>query len=176
MSYAQVTRGKHLFGGVYETLVDGEVIGVTKQGRNNPWWTPGVRPTLGSIEDWTRNPFRLAVVVAVGIAGVAVITEMAKVFRFKRRVYVNPLSVSDARNLGRMLGVNWESVDYGPAQLRAGILVEQEHGPGGPAGMMGDVTHGDTLETAKIALAHLEELPDYYIRLAEMEARGECEV
>jgi hypothetical protein len=40
MSYVKVTRGKHLFGGVYETYANGELIGVTKQGRWNPWWLP----------------------------------------------------------------------------------------------------------------------------------------
>jgi hypothetical protein len=40
MSYSKVTRGKHLFGGVYETYANGELIGVTKQGRWNPWWLP----------------------------------------------------------------------------------------------------------------------------------------
>jgi hypothetical protein len=173
--YAKVTRGKHLFGGVYETLVDGEPIGVTKQGRWNPWWTPEVRPALGSITEWTRNPFRLAVVAAAGIAGVAVVLELTKTLRARRGMYANPLSVTDARHIGQQLGIDWGAVDYGPAQLRAGIIVEQEHGPDGPAGLMGDVTHGDVIETAKIALAHLDELPDYYVRLAEMEARGECE-
>lgn len=32
---------------------------------------------------------------------------------------------------------------------------------------------GDPLLTGEIALAHLRELPDYYTRLARMEAEGE---
>jgi CBS domain-containing protein len=36
-----------------------------------------------------------------------------------------------------------------------------------------NVTDDDPLLTAKIALAHLRELPDYYTRLAAMEAAGE---
>jgi hypothetical protein len=44
--YEKVTRGKHLFGGVYETYANGELIGVTKQGRRSPWWTPEVRPAV----------------------------------------------------------------------------------------------------------------------------------
>lgn len=130
---------------------------------------------MGTIDEWTRSPFRLAVIGAVGLAGVALLAEVAKGLRARRGMYANPLSVTDARHIGRQLGVDWSEVDFGPAQFRAGILVEKEHGPGGPAGPAGDVTHGDIVETAKIALAHLEELPDYYIRLAEMEARGECE-
>ena len=43
--------------------------------------------------------------------------------------------------------------------------VELEHG------FKGDwnVTNSDPIATAKIALAHLDELPDYYTRLKKME-------
>ncbi len=54
-------------------------------------------------------------------------------------------------------------------QLRIGMQVELEHGQGDP---VTNVTNGDPLLTAKIALAHLRELPDYYTRLAVMEAAG----
>ena len=47
-----------------------------------------------------------------------------------------------------------------PTQLLKGLTVELEHI---------DVTNGDLLLTAKIALAHLRELPDYYDRLEKME-------
>ena len=47
-----------------------------------------------------------------------------------------------------------------------GIEVELEHGTRDPAT---DITHDDPLLTGKIALAHLNELPDYYTRLALME-------
>jgi hypothetical protein len=45
-----------------------------------------------------------------------------------------------------------------------------EHGAHDP---QTDVTGDDPLLTAKIALAHLKELPDYYTRLAEMESAVE---
>ena len=35
-----------------------------------------------------------------------------------------------------------------------------------------DATNDDPVVTGKIALAHLRELPDYYTRLAEMEAEA----
>ncbi|MDH3478716.1 MAG: hypothetical protein OEO20_10465, partial [Gemmatimonadota bacterium] len=35
-----------------------------------------------------------------------------------------------------------------------------------------NVTDDDFLATAKIALAHLKEFPDYYTRLAKMEAEA----
>jgi CBS domain-containing protein len=52
-------------------------------------------------------------------------------------------------------------------QLRIGMEVELEHGRRDP---LTNVTDDDPLLTAKIALAHLRELPDYYTRLAIMEA------
>ncbi|MDH3208541.1 MAG: hypothetical protein OEO79_18220, partial [Gemmatimonadota bacterium] len=36
-----------------------------------------------------------------------------------------------------------------------------------------DVTNDDFVVTGKIALAHLNEFPDYYTRLAKMEAEAE---
>ena len=54
-----------------------------------------------------------------------------------------------------------------PSRLLAGILVELEHD--GRVHVRTDVTHGDLMRTAKIALAHLVEnpgdgdsFPDYY--------------
>jgi hypothetical protein len=46
-----------------------------------------------------------------------------------------------------------------------GLEVELEHGQRGPRT---DVTHDDPILTAKIALAHLNEFPDYYTRLDKM--------
>ena len=51
-------------------------------------------------------------------------------------------------------------------QLRIGMAVELEHGRSDP---LTNVTDDDPLLTAKIALAHLRELPDYYQRLAAVE-------
>jgi hypothetical protein len=45
--------------------------------------------------------------------------------------------------------------------------VEFEHGRHDP---QTNVTNDDPVLTAKIALAHLKELPDYYTRLKRMEA------
>ena len=40
---------------------------------------------------------------------------------------------------------------------------------------MTNVTDSDPVVTGKIALAHLNEFPDYYTRLARMEAEAEAE-
>lgn len=66
--------------------------------------------------------------------------------------------------LARDLGVI-DEVDL--EELRTGMEVELEHGRRDP---LTNVTDDDPLLTAKIALAHLRELPDYYVRLAAMEA------
>jgi Protein of unknown function (DUF5661) len=80
-------------------------------------------------------------------------------------------TTSDARSLGEQLGIDWATSAFDPEQFRAGMDVELEHGTRDPET---DVTGDDPLVTAKIALAHLRELPDYYTRLARMEAEGEA--
>lgn len=65
--------------------------------------------------------------------------------------------------LAAQLGVTGE-VDL--EQLRIGVEVELEHGLRDP---LTNVTDDDPLLTAKIALAHLREMPDYYTRLTLME-------
>jgi hypothetical protein len=55
-----------------------------------------------------------------------------------------------------------------PRDLYVGYLVEaEEHGPG--RDLRTDVTHDDPLVALKIALAHMMEAPDYYVRLKFME-------
>ena len=51
-----------------------------------------------------------------------------------------------------------------------GLEVELEHGRKDPTT---NVTDDDEVTTGKIARAHLNEFPDYYTRLAEMEAEAE---
>jgi hypothetical protein len=77
--------------------------------------------------------------------------------------------VDDAADLGR------ERQDSGPfdvEQFRMGMDVELEHGTRDPET---NVTDDDVIMTAKIARAHLNEFPDYYTRLAKMEAEAEAE-
>ena len=74
-----------------------------------------------------------------------------------------PLSAVEVAWIAKILGVINE-VDL--EQLRRGMTVELEHGRRDP---LTDVTGDDPLLTAKIAIAHLREFPDYYDRLARME-------
>jgi len=77
-------------------------------------------------------------------------------------------TTEEAKRIGEALGIDWSKFDV--EQFRMGLDVELEHGKRDPAT---DVTHDDPIMTGKIALAHLNEFPDYYTRLAEMEEEGE---
>ena len=74
-------------------------------------------------------------------------------------------SNAEARAIGAQLGIDWTAVDL--EQFRRGLEVELEHGARDPET---NVTNDDPYLTAKIAWAHLREIPDYYTRLDAMEA------
>ena len=73
-------------------------------------------------------------------------------------------SLAEAKQIGDELGINWHAFDVN--QFQAGLAVELEHGAIEP---QTNVTNDDALITGKIALAHLNEFPDYYTRLSAME-------
>lgn len=75
-------------------------------------------------------------------------------------------SAEEARRIGEQIGIDWDSAPFDVEQFRAGMDVELEHGVHDPAT---NVTDDDPTVTAKIALAHLKEFPDYYTRLERME-------
>ena len=77
-------------------------------------------------------------------------------------------TTEEARKIGEALGIDWSEFDV--EQFTMGLEVELEHGTVDPGT---DVTHDDPLLTGKIALAHLNEFPDYYTRLAQMEKEAE---
>jgi Protein of unknown function (DUF5661) len=76
-----------------------------------------------------------------------------------------------ARTAGESIGIDWASSPFDVEQLRIGMEVELEHGT---HDAQTNVTDDDTTVTAKIALAHLREFPDYYTRLARMESEAEA--
>ena len=55
-------------------------------------------------------------------------------------------SSEQAREVGKRIGIDWETAPFDVEQFRAGM---------------------------EIALAHLNEFPDYYTRLEQMEAEAE---
>ena len=79
-------------------------------------------------------------------------------------------STDTARAIGERVGIDWNGSPFDVEQFRMGLEVELEHGRRDPAT---NVSDDDEITTGKIALAHLREFPDYYTRLAAMEAEAE---
>jgi hypothetical protein len=78
-------------------------------------------------------------------------------------------TAEEAKKIGEELGIDWSKYDV--EQFRMGMDVELEHGL---RDAHTNVTDDDPLMTGKIALAHLNEYPDYYTRLAKMEKEAEA--
>jgi hypothetical protein len=78
-------------------------------------------------------------------------------------------SDEQARAIGESVGVDWSTARFDVEQFRMGLDVELEHGR---RDVTTNVSDDDETTTAKIALAHLNEFPDYYTRLAKMEAEA----
>ena len=70
--------------------------------------------------------------------------------------------------MGEVLGIKWDKFDV--EQFRMGMDVELEHGL---RDTNTNVTNDDPTMTGKIALAHLNEFPDYYTRLDKMEKEAD---
>ena len=75
---------------------------------------------------------------------------------------------SEARQIGEKLGIDWSKFDI--EQYQMGLDVELEHGV---VDLHTNVTNDDPIITGKIALAHLNEIHDYYTRLDKMEKEAE---
>jgi len=80
-------------------------------------------------------------------------------------------TAAEARAAGERIGIDWATSPFDVEQFRTGMDVELEHGTHDP---QTNVTDDDVNVTAKIAWAHLNEFPDYYSRLAVMEAEAEA--
>ena len=81
-------------------------------------------------------------------------------------------TAEEARDVGAQIGIDWDSAPFDVEQFRSGMDVELDHGF---HDLTTNVTDDDPLVTGKIALAHLNEFPDYYTRLEKMEAEAEAE-
>jgi hypothetical protein len=79
-------------------------------------------------------------------------------------------TADEARETGERIGIEWVESPFDVEQFRMGMDVELEHGTQDPET---NVTDDDVILTGKIARAHLNEFPDYYSRLAAMEAEAE---
>ncbi|PJE60097.1 MAG: hypothetical protein COU85_00105 [Candidatus Portnoybacteria bacterium CG10_big_fil_rev_8_21_14_0_10_44_7] len=73
-------------------------------------------------------------------------------------------TTEQAKEIGDQLKISWDKFDVD--QFRRGLNVELEHGL---VDARTNISNDNPLITGKIALAHLNELPDYYDRLEKME-------
>ena len=78
-------------------------------------------------------------------------------------------TADEARVIGEEIGIDWATAPFDIEQLRIGMNVELEHGL---HDARTNVSDDDPHVTAKIALAHLNEFPDYYTRLERMEGEA----
>jgi menaquinone-dependent protoporphyrinogen oxidase len=116
---------------------------------------PGVRAKTNDYRDWIQIE-----AWAMEIAKTLVVSTTQGV----TMVHHTYFTKEDAKRVGDVLKINWTKIDL--EQFRRGMDVELEHGRENP---LTDVTHDDAILTGKIALAHLNEVPDYYTRLEKME-------
>jgi len=77
-------------------------------------------------------------------------------------------TTEEAKMVGESLGIDWSKFDV--EQFRMGMDVELEHGTRDPNT---NITNDDPIMTGKIALAHLNEFPDYYTRLEKLEKEAD---
>jgi len=75
-------------------------------------------------------------------------------------------TTEEAKRFGSEVGIDWDVAPFDVEQFRMGLDVELEHGLHDPTT---NVSGDDPHVTARIALAHLNEFPDYYTRLERME-------
>ena len=93
--------------------------------------------------------------------------------RTEGRTVSRAFTVEEARRVGEEIGIDWDSAPFDVEQFRLGMDVELEHGL---HDIMTNVTDDDPVVTGKIALAHLNEFPDYYSRLELMEDQAKREL
>jgi len=82
-------------------------------------------------------------------------------------------SAEEARRIGEQIGIDWDTSTFDVDEFRRGLDVELEHGL---HDLGTNVTDDDPITTGKIARAHLNEFPDYYTRLEQMEEQAKREL
>jgi hypothetical protein len=75
-------------------------------------------------------------------------------------------TTSEALAIAKDLNIDFKKELFDLEQFRMGLDVELEHGK---RDLNTNVTFDDPTLTGKIALAHLNEFPDYYTRLKKLE-------
>ena len=77
------------------------------------------------------------------------------------------ITLEEAKIAMKKLNINPKIIT--PSYFKKAMQVELEHGI---INKKTNVTKNNSIKTAKIALAHIMEFPDYYTRLEKMEKQG----
>lgn len=88
------------------------------------------------------------------------------VIKFRGDNKKKSFTTHEALEIAKILNINFSKSKFDIDQFTMGINVELEHGLISPET---NVTFNDPVLTGKIALAHLNEFPDYYTRLKILE-------
>jgi hypothetical protein len=75
-------------------------------------------------------------------------------------------TIEEAAVIAKKLGIDFNKEKFNIEDFKNGLNVELEHGL---RDTKTNVTNDDPILTGKIALAHLNEFPDYYVRLKKLE-------
>ena len=83
----------------------------------------------------------------------------------KIQIIKKAITEPQAKKIGDRIGVNWKNIKR--KEFTDGINVEREHWSA--ISPRTNITKNNSIETWKIALAHLTEMSDYYTKLKKME-------
>lgn len=100
------------------------------------------------------------------IVGVKMKKNNWSVIKFRGDTKKKSFTTDEALEIAKLLNINFSKSKFDIEQFTMGINVELEHGLISPET---NVSFNDPILTGKIALAHLNEIPDYYTRLKALE-------
>jgi hypothetical protein len=75
------------------------------------------------------------------------------------------ISSDEAKRIGDSLYIDWDQIDL--EQFRQGLMGNHKQGAIDPET---GLTYDSVLLTGKVVLAHMQEIPDYFTRLAKLKA------
>ena len=78
------------------------------------------------------------------------------------------ISLEEARRIGESLYIDWDQVDL--EQFHQGLMGDQAQEDTDPET---GIPYDGVLQTGKVVLAHMQELPDYFTRLEKLRAEAE---
>jgi len=77
------------------------------------------------------------------------------------------ISSDEAKRIGESLHIDWDQVDL--EQFRKGLMGKHKQGVMDPET---GLTYDGVLLAGKVVLAHMQEFPDYFTRLAKLKAEA----